>query len=242
MLSPIILTAFGDNYIYLLEYAAGKVIVVDPGDASVVTAALAGENMTLTHILATHHHADHIGGIGTLKRQFGCKVVSSDKKRIPETDITIKDSDTFMLETVNVQVIATPGHTQTGVCYYLTGPTLENPLLFTGDTLFVCGCGRLFECDGKTMYQSFEKLIALPNETLVYPGHDYTRENLRFALTLEPENKDLKQKLSAVDSLNRQKQPTVPATLEEEKQLNPFLRAVTWQQFAKLRRQKDSFY
>ncbi len=238
---PVILTAFGDNYIYLVEYAPGKAFVVDPGDASVAADALEPKGLTLTHILATHHHADHIGGIDVLKQQFDCEVVSSDKKRIGATGTVVSDGDTFLIDSLTVRVIATPGHTTTGVCFYVTDSSPAQGLLFTGDTLFVCGCGRLFECDAKAMFHSFEKLADLPDETLVYPGHNYTQENIRFALTVEPDNISLKQKLDVVAGQDRQRTPTVPSVLGEEKQLNPFMRAGTPGEFGRLREQKDTF-
>ena len=241
MVLPEILNAFGDNYIYLVEYAPGKAFCVDPGDASVAADALAEKGLVLTHILATHHHADHIGGIGVLQQQFDCEVVSSDKNRIPVTGIVVSGGDTFAIGSVTVRVISTPGHTKTGVCFYVTGSTLDQDMLFTGDTLFVGGCGRLFECDAKTMFHSFEKLAGLPDDTFVYPGHNYTQENIRFALTVEPDNKALKQKLEEVVEQDRQHTPTVPSTLGEERQLNVFMRADTPGQFGCLREQKDYF-
>ncbi len=241
MKTPVILTALGDNYIYLLEYASGKALTVDPGDASVVKTALSRQHLTLTHILVTHHHADHIGGIGQLKKRFNCEIISPDRKRISETDTILKDTEEIVIGDLKVRVIATPGHTTTSVCYFVTGPESESPLLFTGDTLFVCGCGRLFECAAETMFASFRKLTALSDETLVYPGHNYTEENIRFALTVEPDSLPLKQKLAEIGQKTRNHQSTVPSTLAEEKQLNPFLKATTATQFAQLRQEKDFF-
>lgn len=241
MTEPQILNAFGDNYIYLLTYAPGRAIVVDPGDASVVTAALTQSGLALTHIFCTHHHDDHIGGVSVLKKQFDCEVISSDKNRIRPTGTAVSEGDHMQIGPLTIQVIATAGHTSTGVCYYVTGSELNAPLLFTGDTLFVCGCGRLFECDAAILFDSFDKLRGLPDETQIYPGHNYTGENLRFALTLEPDNPGLRQKLETVCKLDISNRPTVPSTLGEEKRLNPFLRAGTPDELAELRRQKDIF-
>ena len=236
-----ILPAFGDNYIYLAEYAPGKCFVVDPGDAQVVLKALKRGDLQLTHIFATHHHADHIGGVGSLKKQFGCEVVGPDTKRIAGLDTVAGDGDVIEWGDITIQCIATPGHTATSVCYCVSAASLSEPVLFTGDTLFVCGCGRMFECGGETMYASLQKLAALADETLVYPGHDYTEENVRFALTFEPDNEVLQKKLAVVRNQNKTGQPTVPSTLAEEKQLNSFLKAPDWQTFAALRRKKDVF-
>jgi hydroxyacylglutathione hydrolase len=193
-----ILSAFGDNYIHLAEYSPGQCFVVDPGDAKPVLDALEHQRLRLTHILITHHHADHIGGVSLLKQKTGCAVIGPDKQRIAEMDTVVSNGDTMELGERTIRCIGTPGHTATSVCYYITGDSLIQPMLFTGDTLFVCGCGRMFECGGETMYRSLQKLTALPDETLVYPGHDYTEENVRFALMFEPDNALLEEKLEIV--------------------------------------------
>ena len=238
-----ILSAFGDNYIYLVEYAPRKCFVVDPGDAKPVLEAL--ENRIgapeLTHIFATHHHADHIGGVSTLKRKTGCEVIGPEDKRIAGLDTIMGDGDTTELADVTIHCIATPGHTTTSVCYFVTGGSLGTGVLFTGDTLFICGCGRLFECDGQTMFESLQKLAALADETLIYPGHDYTEENVRFALTLDSDNVLLHKKLDEVRQKTAHNKPTAPSVLSEEKQLNPFLQAKDWQTFVTLRQKKDLF-
>lgn len=233
--------AFGDNYLYGVEYGPGVCFAVDPGDAATLEALVSQRNTQLTHILATHHHHDHIGGIGRLKNKYDCEVVGPEGTRIGTVDTLIKDGDQLEFGDLTVRCIATPGHTSTGVCYLMTGEPLDAPVLFTGDTLFVCGCGRLLECDGETMFHSLRKIAALPDETLIYPGHDYTEENLQFALTQEPGNKVLKEKLLTIRENILQGRPTVPSTLDEEKRLNPFLKAKTWQEFAALRRKKDLF-
>jgi hydroxyacylglutathione hydrolase len=236
-----ILPVFGDNYIYLAEYTPGRCFAVDPGDAGVVGDELDRGKLQLTHILLTHHHADHIGGAAALKAKTGCTVIGPDAKRIATLDTVVKDGDVIDLADVSVICIATPGHTATSVCYCVTGGSLTQPMLFTGDTLFVCGCGRMFECGGETMYASLHKLANLPEKTLVYPGHDYTEENVRFALMFDPDNEVLQEKLAVVQNQNKTGQPTVPSTLGEEKQLNPFLKAPDWQTFLTQRRKKDVF-
>lgn len=236
-----ILSAFGDNYIYLLEYLPGRCFVVDPGDTKPVLDALEHRRLQLTHTLTTHHHADHVGGVSTLKQKTGCEVIGPDKQRISGLDTLMSDGDVIELRGVTIRCIGTPGHTATSVCYYATGGSLGTGVLFTGDTLFVCGCGRMFECGGQTMFESLQKLAALADETLVYPGHDYTEENVRFALTFEPNNALLQEKLTLVQSQNRTGQPTVPSVLGQEKQLNPLLLAKDWRTFTALRRKKDVF-
>lgn len=239
MVAVEILEAFGDNYIYLVEYGPGVCFAVDPGDAGPAEAVVSQRNVKLTHILATHHHFDHIGGIAELKNTSGCQVIGPSE--VKGVDSVVNDGDMLELGSMSIRCIATPGHTANGVCYYMSGQKLEAPALFTGDTLFAFGCGRLFGGDGKTMFESLQKLAALPDQTRIYPGHDYTEENLRFALTFEPDNKALIQKLDQVRHNIRQNRPIVPSILAEEKQLNPFLKAKTWQKFAELRKQKDIF-
>lgn len=236
-----ILPVFGDNYIYLAHYAAGKCVAVDPGDAGPVLKELNRQDLQLTHIFSTHHHADHVGGVGSLKKKFGCEVVGPDAKRITGLDRVAGDGDVIELGDITIQCIATPGHTATSVCYYVTAASLAQPVLFTGDTLFVCGCGRMLECGGETMYASLQKLTTLSDDTLVYPGHDYTEENVRFAMMFKPENEALQKKLAVVQNQNKTGQPTVPSILAEEKQLNPFLKATDWKTFAYLRKQKDVY-
>ena len=236
-----ILPAFGDNYIYLAEYAPGVCFVVDPGDAGPALKELNRQGLQLTHVFATHHHADHIGGVGSLKKQCRCEVVGPDAKRIAALDTVVSDGDIIALGDMTIQCIATPGHTATSVCYYVTAASLAQPVLFTGDTLFICGCGRMFECGGETMYASLQKLTALDDGTLVYPGHDYTEENVRFALTIKLDNAALQKKLEFVQNQNRAGQLTVPSTLGEEKKMNPFLKATDWKSFTYLRKQKDVY-
>ncbi len=236
-----IVEAFGDNYIYLVEYEPGLSFAVDPGDAGPVEAVLSQRNVKLTHILETHHHQDHIGGIAALKSQYGGEVLGPDSRRIPGIDRVIEDGGELALEPLSIRCIATPGHTTTSVCYYMTGEKLASPALFSGDTLFAYGCGRLFECDARTMHASLQTLAALPDETLVYPGHNYTEENLRFALTIEPEDQALREKCDEIHCQSQLGHATIPSTLAEEKLLNPFFKAQTWQQFADLRKKKDIF-
>ena len=237
-----------DNRVYIHPYQDRLCWIVDPSSASATLQALDCQQLQPTHILVTHHHADHIGGIPALKKKFGCRVVSLDPNRIADTDMRVSEGDLLALGRWSITVLAVPGHTADSVCYYCTHPD-RPPVLYTGDTLFACGCGRLFECPAETLYHSLERLAALPDETRIYPGHDYTQDNLRFALTLEPNNSQLHQLRHAVRVQNE----FVPTTLKQEKQCNPFLRCdqVAVQQavgmddpvrvFAELRKRKDTF-
>lgn len=240
--------ANSDNWMYVLADGPEACAAVDPSDATVLRAALRDKGLGLTAVLATHHHADHIGGIAPLKKAFGCTVYSPDPDRIPGTDVCVQEGDCLVLGNWTLTAMATPGHTTTSVCYYGAHPD-EPPILFSGDTLFAVGCGRLFDGSAETLYRSLRRLADLPDATRMYPGHDYTEENLLFALNLEPDSKPIKQML---DRIRTQKQFR-PTTLAEEKQCNPFLRCDRpalqraiglddpVEVFAEIRRRKDRF-
>ncbi|MFC1763223.1 hydroxyacylglutathione hydrolase [Planctomycetota bacterium] len=219
-----ILSAWGDNYVYLVEHTPGQTWVVDPGDATCVEKALQSCGLTLTHVLVTHHHSDHIGGLSKLKKKHGCKVMSPDARRVTGTDHVVQNSDTFDLGDGRVTVLATPGHTETSVCY-LVETEGAVPCVFTGDTLFVGGCGRLFECSGAVMWQSLQTLAALPPDTLVYCGHEYTEENYDFALSVAPEDPAFQQRSQTIRQALSGGGVTVPSTIGQERASNIFLRA-----------------
>jgi hydroxyacylglutathione hydrolase len=232
----ITIPAFGDNYIYLYQYDQNKAIAIDPGDSTPVLKALEERGLNLTAILVTHHHRDHIGGVPELNKKTGCKIIGGDKQRISGIDCIIENGQVLTFGNIKINVIATPGHTRTGICYYIT-ENQEDGILFTGDTLFIGGCGRLFECDAKTMWDSLQKLAALPENTKVYCGHDYTLENYEFAFETEPNNPAIKQRLSEI----QQSKLTVPSTIAQEKATNVLMKAETPEIFAELRKQKDRF-
>ena len=243
-MEPVItIRAFGDNYIYLYRYGQNNAFVVDPGIAAAVLKALQEQGLNLTDVLATHHHFDHTAGIEDLKKKTGCNVITADKDGI----LHIAD--------MNIQVIATPGHTQDSVCYYLQPSKDRSGVLFTGDTLFIGGCGRPIGCEARTLWHSLQKFTALPDDTLVYPGHDYTEENYEFALTIEPNNTLVKKYLQEIKEWQKLGKPTVPSNIGHERATNVFLRASTSEiksalnmsnstdseVFAELRRRKDIF-
>lgn len=248
----ITIPALGDNLIHLYRYGGGRCLVVDPGAGSPVLKVLQKQNLSLTTILVTHHHGDHTGGVGELKRKTGCKVIGSDKRRISGIDQLVTDGQIFSVGDAEIRVIATPGHTSTSVCYYVPPSTDNtNGILWTGDTLFVGGCGRLFGADARVMWESLQKLASLPDDALVYCGHDYTVENYEFALTVEPQNQAVRQRLDDIKRTGR----TVPSTISQERTTNVFLRAGVpevkaalnmpqakdFEVFAELRRRKDTF-
>jgi hydroxyacylglutathione hydrolase len=248
--------ALGDNFTYLYQYDQNSALVVDPSNAASVMRIIKERRLNLTMILITHHHWDHTAGTAELKKKTACQLIGGDKQRIPGIDRVVDDGQVLTAGNTKIQVIATPGHTHTAVCYYMPPSNGEkHGILWTGDTLFAGGCGRVFECDAKTMLDSLLKLASLPDQTLVYPGHDYTLENYKFALSIEPDNEAVKQRLQQVRQALSQGGQTVPSTILQEKATNPFLRAdipelktalnmpkaQAVEVFTELRRRKDAF-
>ncbi|MBF0125507.1 MAG: hydroxyacylglutathione hydrolase [Magnetococcales bacterium] len=210
-----------DNYIWMLPTLPRAMAAVDPGEADPVIAFLVERGMQLSHILITHHHTDHIGGVEVLRQRYpGCIVVGSaaDVHRLPTLDQAVIDGDTVGIGDLRVQVIATPGHTLGHVVYHVADA------IFTGDTLFSCGCGRLFEGSAAQMWHSLQRLMALSETCRIFPGHEYTLLNLGFLLELEPENQAILAWLELAQGLIRQGKPTLPVSLAHEKKINPFLR------------------
>jgi hydroxyacylglutathione hydrolase len=213
--------AFRDNYIWTLRAPGGRsVVVVDPGEAAPVLEHLAREGRELSAILATHHHPDHVGGIAELVAQRKIPVYGPRGEPIASVTHPVGGGDVVTLPQLGVsfQVLDIPGHTRAHVAYYGAGA------LFCGDTLFACGCGRLFEGTAEQMYGSLEKLRSLPDDTRVYCGHEYTLANIGFARAVEPRNEALALREQQARRLREAGRPTLPSTLGEEKRTNPFLR------------------
>ena len=216
--------ALKDNYVYLIrEPGSGAVGAVDPSEVAPVIAALAKLGWTLTHVINTHHHHDHTGGNLELKARFKAIVVGplADKGRIPGIDVALGDGDAFKFGNETGKVFDVPGHTRGAVAYWFP----DSKAVFTGDTLFLMGCGRLFEGTPEQMWRSLSKLKALPPDTRVYCGHEYTQANARFALSIEPANAALTARARRVAEARSRGEITVPATMQEEIATNPFLRA-----------------
>ncbi|HIJ83767.1 MAG: Hydroxyacylglutathione hydrolase [Magnetococcales bacterium] len=210
-----------DNYAWLMETSPGNAILFDPGDFGPVAEVLHQRRLKPTHILITHHHHDHIGGVTALADHFGAKIVGHalDAKRLPPLDLAVKDGDTIPLEGWHCDVWATPGHTVGHVVYRI------GDALFTGDTLFSLGCGRLFEGTAEMMWASMQKLRGLPGVQRIFPAHEYTLLNLDFVLKLEPNNPCLPSFRQWVLEQTDKGEPTLPTTMEQELRCNPFLRA-----------------
>lgn len=219
MLEIVPVNAFKDNYVWTLRNAS-HAAVVDPGDAAPVLEFLAREKLSLAAILATHHHADHVGGVARLLEEFRVPVYGPRREPIPTLTHPVSEGDQVSIRELGVsfQVLDIPGHTRAHIAYYGAGS------LFCGDTLFACGCGRVFEGTPEQMYASLEKLRALPDETKVYCGHEYTLANIGFARAVEPGNRALGAREERDRLLREAGKPTLPSTLGDEKATNPFLR------------------
>ena len=246
--------ALSDNYVYLLhEPKAGVTGVVDPAVAEPVQTVLAEKGWSLDWILSTHHHADHTGGNLELKAATGCRIAGpgKDAARIPGIDLKLVEGDSFELGEARAEIFETPGHTSGHITYWFAGAKA----LFCADTLFSLGCGRLFEGTPAEMWTSLSKFAGLPDEALVYCGHEYTQSNATFALSVDPDNRALRARAAEIDAQRAEGKPTIPTTLGQERATNPFLRpddpqirkqlgmeqASDADVFAEIRRRKDSF-
>jgi len=212
-----------DNYGYLVhDPASGLTATIDTPDVSAISNALKEKHWSLDFIFNTHHHDDHAGGNLELKEKTGCTIVGprADADRIPGIDQQVGEGDSVMLGDWKFNVHDTPGHTRGHIVYHCPNAGVG----FVGDTLFALGCGRLFEGTPQQMWASLEKILAWPDDTLIYCAHEYTQANARFALSVEPENEDLLVRSKAIDAARAKGLPTVPTTLSLEKKTNPFLR------------------
>lgn len=225
MIEILPICAFSDNYIWAItdhQY----VVVVDPGDAGPVFEFLDSRNLTLSGILVTHYHPDHIAGIGSLiNKHPDIPVWAPANETVPHATQPLKEGDTVLLPVgdISLSVLDVPAHTNGHIAYKGTLPNGQ-PILFSGDTLFSSGCGRLFEGTAAQMLTAMKKFSALPDETLVYCTHEYTLSNLAFAMTVEPENADIQQRTLEVTALREQNSPSIPCSIGNEKKVNPFLR------------------
>jgi hydroxyacylglutathione hydrolase len=211
-----------DNFGVLLhDPETGATVSIDAPEEKPILDALARRGWALSHIFTTHHHGDHVEANLALKKRFGATVIGPARESIPGIDRKVDGGDTFDFAGRRVEVIATPGHTRGHICFHLP----EEKLLFAADTLFALGCGRLFEGTPADMWASLSKLAALPDETTVYFGHEYTLSNARFAKTVDPDNTALLKRVAEIEALRAKGDFTAPTTIGLEKATNPFLRA-----------------
>ena len=235
-----IIECLEDNFSYLLiDEITKSAVVIDPSEAKPVINKIESLGLKLKFIMNTHHHYDHVGGNKELKKLYNAGVVGfhQDRHRIPEIDILVKNDEIWKDGIFETKVFHIPGHTLGHVCFYF----FKENALFSGDTLFSLGCGRVFEGTHKDMFNSLQLIKNLPLDTEIYCGHEYTLKNSEFCLKHEPENKALISKIKTVKNLLSIGKPTIPSTLEEEMQTNIFLRSKNVENFSKLRDLKDNF-
>lgn len=226
MSAPVVhvVPCLSDNYAYLIEAGEGRAVVVDPSEAKPVREALAAKHLTLAGILATHHHLDHVGGVVELA-EGRLPVVAGeiDAKKIDGVTKTVKHGEHFELAGLSIRALHVPAHTAGAIAFLVEGTPSA---IFTGDTLFVAGCGRLFEGTAADMQRSLSQVLApVDGDTRVYCGHEYTQANLRFAKTVEPENHAIDRAIERAKRLRDAGEPTVPSTMTDERATNPFLRS-----------------
>ena len=229
-----------DNYSYIIiDKNNKKTCVIDPSESEPVINFLEKNNLKLNWILNTHHHYDHVGGNSELKKKYNAKVVGflDDYKRIPEIDILLKDGEIWKEDNFEAKIIHIPGHTSGHICFYF----YKEKNLFTGDTLFSLGCGRIFEGTYLQMYNSLNKIKELPTDTKIFCGHEYTLKNSKFCLLHDSKNQNLKKKILEIEKKLNNKLPTIPTTIKDELECNIFLRSNNLKNFSKLRDLKDNF-
>jgi hydroxyacylglutathione hydrolase len=238
MLEIVPVRAFTDNYIWLVhDRDSGETAVVDPGDAAPPLAEAQRRGWRITQVWNTHHHWDHTGGNEAVKNATGCTIAAPAAEQIAGRDVALSEGSELRIGAHVGRVIEIPGHTLGHVALVFEGARIA----FVGDTLFAMGCGRLFEGTAEQMYRSLQRLAELPEDTRLYCGHEYTLANAHFAAHAEPDNLAIAERLDRVAALREEGRITLPTTVAEERATNPFVRARDWEEFARLRREKDSF-
>ncbi len=240
MVEVVRIPALSDNYIWLVhEERSGETVVIDPAVAEPVLNEAAARGWRISQIWNTHWHPDHTGGNAEIKSATGCTVTgpAAEAARIQTLDRLVSEGNRVSLGGLEATVLDVPAHTAGHIAYHLP----QEQLVFVGDTLFAMGCGRLFEGTAEQMYGNLQRLAQLPSETRVYCAHEYTLSNGRFAITVEPANRELARRVAEVEAARSSGQATVPTTIELERSTNPFMRASSAEELAKLRQAKDNF-
>ena len=229
-----------DNYVWLMhDKVADETVVIDPAVAEPVLAAASERGWAITQIWNTHWHPDHVGGNAAIKAATGCTVTgpAAEAAKINTLDVTVKEGDMTMIGGLHAEVWDVPAHTAGHIAYYLPSAGI----IFVGDTLFAMGCGRLFEGTAAQMFTNMQRLAMLEGETKVYCAHEYTLSNAKFALHVDPDNRELVHRAANVEAMRARSEPTVPTTIALERATNPFMRAKDVDDLARLRAAKDSF-
>jgi hydroxyacylglutathione hydrolase len=235
-----IIPCLEDNYAYLLiDNTNNTACIIDPSEASPIINYLEKNKIKLSFILNTHHHYDHVGGNKKLKEIYGAKVIGyiDDKERIPEIDIIVKNNQIWKEKNFEAKIIHIPGHTKGHICFYF----FNEKKIFSGDTLFSLGCGKIFEGTYAQMFESLNFFKTLPQDTNIYCGHEYTLKNSEFCLKHDPNNPNLKKKIQKIKEKLNKNLPTLPTTIKDEIECNIFLRTENLENFSKLRDLKDNF-
>jgi len=235
-----IIPCLQDNYSYLIIDESNKTAsVVDPSEAKPIINFIEKENINLKYILNTHHHYDHIGGNKDLKKKYNSVVIGykDDASRIPGIDILLNNNQIWKADNFEAKIMHIPGHTTGHISFHF----FKEKLIFTGDTLFSLGCGKIFEGTYQDMFDSLNQIKKLPQDTKIYCGHEYTLQNSKFCIKHDPENLNLKKKIVEIKKKLENNIPTIPSTLKDENECNIFLRAKDVKSFSKLRDLKDNF-
>tara|TARA_B100001741_G_scaffold41596_1_gene29793 strand:- start:103 stop:822 length:720 start_codon:yes stop_codon:yes gene_type:complete len=235
-----IIPCLQDNYSYIIIDESNKIAcVIDPSEAKPIIKFVEKENINLKYILNTHHHFDHIGGNKDLKKKYNSIVIGfkDDANRIPAVDILLKDNQIWKGDNFEAKIMHIPGHTTGHISFHF----FKEKFIFTGDTLFSLGCGKIFEGTYQDMFNSLEKIKKLPQDTRIYCGHEYTLQNSKFCIKYDPENLNLKKKIIEIKKKLENNIPTIPSTIKDENECNIFLRAKDIESFSKLRDLKDNF-
>jgi hydroxyacylglutathione hydrolase len=229
-----------DNYSYLIvDEQNNNACVIDPSEAKPVIDLVERKNLNLRYVLNTHHHHDHIGGNEEIKKKYNSKIVGykGDAKRIPGINVLVENNQIWKSDNFEAKIIHIPGHTTGHISFYF----FNEKIIFTGDTLFSLGCGRIFEGTYQEMFESLNKIKSLPEDTKIYCGHEYTLQNSKFCIKHDPENLNLQNKISKITEKHQKALPTIPSTLKDEIECNIFLRAKNVESFSKMRDLKDNF-
>ena len=235
-----IIKCLQDNYSYLIIDETDQIAcVVDPSEAKPIINFLKDKKINLKYILNTHHHYDHVGGNLELKQKYNCEIIGfkGDKDRIPEIDVLLEDNQIWKKNNFEAQIYHIPGHTTGHIAFHF----FKEKKIFTGDTLFSLGCGRIFEGTYEQMFHSLKKIKKLPKDTKIYCGHEYTLQNSNFCIANDPNNLKLKEKIKEINVKIKNNLPTIPSVLIDELECNIFLKANDLESFSKLRDLKDNF-